>query len=253
MAKLRDGETGSVAFDSTNVAVSATESQIGVGANICRVNYSEPTNCILTVASRRTTGQRAGVNGQQTQELTCGDPSFASSPDVINGFVEVTYGSGSCQQRIVMDMRPGSYQLPPCQQVTVTAKPWFTSNSVSMLNPLSFDATVAPGQGLVSRRPTYTTYYSLTGSAAVNVRVPDYACYVDCWAKVAALGAGKPVLTLYPGTGGGTSFGFPSLIRDYTSGVWAPPQPAASFGCGELMQLVSTVTCEAWVQFELAF
>lgn len=245
--KLRDGESGRAEFTSSNVTITAVEGQVPPGINLCRVNYPEPTPCVLTIGTHYMDGVAPGVNGQQALELGAGDPSLIGQAAVNSGFVEVSYGSGACVQRLVMDLRPGSYQLPPIMQATVTARPWFNAGTFTV--PFAVEATLCEGSTPCGSRPTYTVYAPLTAATPDTTRVPDKARTVDAWVYAVALGAGKPVLSIYDA---GLS-GFPSLVRDYTSGVWAPPYPAPCFSSGSNITMVSTVTCSAWVQFELDF
>jgi len=247
MARLRDGESGRIEFTSATVAITAVAGQVGPGLTLARCNYDEPTPCVLSIGTHYTDGTAPGVNGQQAYELGVGDPQMPGLVGVNSGYVEVVYGSGASVQRLVMDLRPGSYQLPPVQQATVTVKPWF--NAGTFIVPFSVDGALSVGAVASCSRPTYTVYVPLSANSADETRVPDKARTVDAWVYAVALGAGKPVLSVYD-TG---LSGFPSLIRDYTNGVWAPPYPAPCFGSGSVLGIISTVTCSAFVQFELDF
>lgn len=247
MARLMDGDSGKLEFTSSNVSITAVEGQVGQGLQLCRANYAEPTPCVLTIGTHYTDGAAPGVNGQQAYELGVGDPTLVGQALVNSGFVEVVYGSGACTQRLVMDLRPGSYQLPPCMQVTVSAKPWF--NAGTFVVPVQVEATISAGSAPCGSRPTYTVYMPLSANSADSTKVPDKARTVDAWVYAVALGAGKPVLSVYdPGLSG-----FPSLVRDYTTGIWAPPYPAPCFGSGSNITMISTVACSAFIQWELDF
>lgn len=247
-AKLRDGESGTAGFSSTNVIITALGGQVSPGVNMCRVNYPEPRPCVLTIGTHYLGGRPPGVNGQEAAEYAAGDPNLTSINGG-NGFVEVIYGSGACTQRLVMDLRPGTYQLPPIMQATITATPWFNTGFIA--SPVNVDAALCEGSVSCGSRPTYTVYVPLTGGVPASTQIPDKARYYDAWAYVTALGAGKPVLSVYDGGGGFA--GAPSLIRDYTSGVWAPPYPGTCFQSRGSLTIASTVTCSAWIQFELDF
>jgi len=247
-SKLRDGESGSVVFDASNTPITALAAQVSPGVNICRVNYPEPTACVLTIGTHYLGGHPPGINGQESQDLAAGDPDLLSINGG-NGFAEVVYGSGACTQRLVMDLRPGTYQLPPIMQASLVGTLWYNTSFIA--SPISVDAAFCQGAVPCGSRPTYTVYVPLTAATPATTRIPDKARYYDAWVYVTGLGAGQPVLSVYD-SGGGSS-GPPSIIRDYTTGIWAPPYPASCFQSRGILTLVSTVTCKAWIQFDLDF
>jgi hypothetical protein len=247
-SKLRDGESGTVVFNSDNTPITAVAAQVSPGVNICRVNYAAPTPCVLTIGTHFLGGRPPGVNGQESQDLAAGDPDLVGINGG-NGFAEVVYGAGSCTQRLVMDLRSGTYQLPPITQASLVGTLWYNSSFIA--SPISVDGAFCEGSVSCGSRPTYTVRVPLLAAVGVVTQIPDKARYLDAWAYVTALGAGKPVLSVYD-TGAGGS-GVPSLVRDYTTGIWAPPYPAACFQPRGSVTVISTVDCTAYVQFELDF
>lgn len=255
---MPDGSSGSILINATNNTPTIFNSGdvVGAGTYVCGVDYAKPTPCVLTIGTSIVSGAKPGVQGVQSVCLPAGQSAYDAgghSSNMSMGFVEVTYGVGAGLQRLVMDMRPGTYQLPPSTQVRVSALGYYYTANGGFKQPLNFNAAIAPGYVGKGSDPTFGQFVGLLAATAVaTIQVPDKARWVDCWAlNVVALGAGKPVLSLYSDQ----ETGFPSLVRDYTSGIWAPPYEARCFGGTQSLTatIISTVACDAWIQFGLEF
>lgn len=172
------------------------------------------------------------------------------------GQLIIEYGSGGVVQRAVLDLRSGNYQLPPCEQVRVYFE---TSRQESggVLPAMNVSACLATGYHPAPSTPTYTMVNYAAPTTGWTITIPNRAKFVDLWAANASTsanlyGAGAPVLSLI-----GTRVQS-QLIRDLTTGIWAPPYPvgcfAAGYTDGETYRTVvvdTTVICAAVVQFQL--
>lgn len=238
------GESGSIAT-ATATAITAQR--------LCGKTYSQPTPVVLEIAVSVAVAIGSQANAVADVDF-CAATLNAAATSVGSGFLTVQYGSGAASQTVRMDLRGGSYQLPACEQVQVSVT---TAVDGATLPALSIRGALVAGVHPAPSQPTYTWRNESQGVVAGVVAVPARARRVDLWAAnspaVNIYGAGAPVLSLV----GDPSQG--QLIRDYALGVWAPPYPMATQMGGSFdgtdfyrfLQVLSTVTTEAVVQFEL--
>lgn len=128
---------------------------------------------------------------------------------------------------LVADLAPGTYRLPPSDQVEVYAYQVETRN-VPMVPVRVFGS-------LLDGEPPDPTPFTVTGGVMLGARssmtlprAPDYARELDAWAESRHQGGFAPLVQIR-----GFSGGFAPLFeRDYVSGRFVPPGPAklASYG-----------------------
>lgn len=171
------------------------------------------------------------------------------------GYITVEYGAAGTTQSVRLDLRGGSYQLPPCEEVRVTVT---TAVQATFLPALNIVGSIVPGVHPSPTVPTYTWRDEVLASGVSNnVMVPPRARTVDCWVSnddptVPIYGSGAPVLCL------AGDVMCAQVIRDYALGVWAPPYPCPMVmhtdldtSIYKLIAIASDVACVAIVQFEL--
>lgn len=228
------GDSGSI----TTAASSAITMQ-----RLCSKTFAKPTDVILQVTSN--------IGGLGSSAISQSWDMCAVNP-LGTGQLIVDYGSGSASERCKLDLRAGSYQLPTCEQVTVSVTTVVGSRA---LPAFSIGGALIAGRYPNPTIPTYTWVSAL--NLDDQVYVPARARFVDLWlangTTTNVYGTGAPVLSLL--TDGAQA----QLIRDYNLGVWAPPFPVPLITAGALdgsfdreMYVKTTVACTAVVQFELA-
>lgn len=154
------------------------------------------------------------------------------------------YGIGSANQKVWLDWRPGSYNVPACEWARASILLWGTDwNSVGVQ---SYAAAAALASGSIEGQhpPTVTAVGFLAAGVARTFRVPANARAFEVENVDDSV---TPVLTV--GSTGDTE----SAVRNYASGAflpaWSPldcPRP------GELFTLVSDVDTTARLTFYLS-
>jgi hypothetical protein len=220
------------------------------GARLCSAVFTKQTPVVLEVAVK-CVSELGGSSVTSAFDLFAVAMNAAAS-SMGTGQLIVEYGSGGAYERVAMDLRGGSYQLPPCEEVRVSVT---TTEVGAFLPALSIGGAITAGTHPSPTVPTYTWRDEALATDA-TVGVPARARTVDCWigntTGAAIYGSGAPVLSLLQNACQ------PQLIRDYSLGVWAPPYPAPCVPGGEVdttvfrkVDLFTTVACEAVVQFQL--
>lgn len=127
----------------------------------------------------------------------------------------LTYGSGASSHRVVFDWRPGTYNLPPCEAVSLSVLP-YGSGWAGAGNVFTFVASCSPGSVQDAHVPTVTGAGLVQAEA--RVAVPSRARMVDAYVVGAIPGAAGYV-TAVQGSGH-------TLLRDYANSVFYPMGPA---------------------------
>lgn len=251
-----EGSTGRLRFDATNV-FALTPGDSPVSLPLCKATFSVPTACVLELSVANGAGTMEGGLGQRLVDFAAGQDGAITGSDVANalGFAVITYGAGQTQNRIVMDLRSGSYQLPPCTQVDVFVSSYFYTMDAGPFAPSSLIAgAIVPGSTQQPAVPTYTVPIELAAAVAGEIVIPDGARLVDCWVRATGgtvFGVGAGVVDLYPN--GSTSL-MPTVHRDFEVGSYTPPYPASVLGVHRSnLGILSTVDGVGVVQFELEF
>jgi hypothetical protein len=99
------GATGLLQLTSGNVDTSAFTQKL------CSATFPEPRPCTVHI--------RCDLIASATRGRRSWDFPSESVAGVATGSLVFEYGVGATLRRVVLDLRPGSYQLPPCDQVTV--------------------------------------------------------------------------------------------------------------------------------------
>lgn len=234
------------------IASSADDGKPGIdGTILCSLTLTKAEEVVLEVSVTLSAGQnsiRRGFDFVSNGEGVDNDQGNAS--------LVIDYGSGGALQRVLIDLRNGSYQLPACEQVNVYVRVERPAEDAgSFAPPCLVQGCLSPGRHPTPSTPTYTfRRYELT-SAGVEVDIPANARWVDCWVENSTAanlyGAGAPVLSLRGSNA--------QLIRDYTTGIWAPPFVQALAGMYwdgsevDPLTLDTNVTCTGVVQFIVEF
>lgn len=171
--------------------------------------------------------------------LDCGITDVANTP--IGGIVAeqhlacvLEYGTGASSQKIYFDWVPGSYNLPPCEFVRVSALPWGTNwNSVPTQNFFPVNASVSPGELQGAHVPTASQTAKLTGGLPVEMNSPSGARAFE----IACVDNGTPVLTVQNGI---------NATRDYAAKAnfpgWTPLATSPNTQVTVLSDIDTTVT-----------
>lgn len=140
-----------------------------------------------------TTNTQEQLSGYRTVrrsvELAAGLTPYKNPTNDQGGALIVTYGAGGTERRLVCDLRPGSYALPPCESARVEALVW--SRSFPFAGAFSVSATFVPGSFAAPSRFTHTyegisarygqgsTVYE--GEFDAELVVPDGARWLTVW------------------------------------------------------------------------
>lgn len=137
----------------------------------------------------------------QPGSVDCGITDVSNAP--IGGIVAefhlacvLEYGTGASSQKIYFDWVPGSYNIPPCEFVRVSALPWGLNwNSFGQLNWFPVVASVSPGELQGAHVPTASQVAKLTAATPVELNSPAGARAFE----VACVDNGTPVITVQNG------------------------------------------------------
>ena len=221
---------------------------------LCSATFPQPTSSVVQVRVAMASVEAARDPVRRTFDFPA-----AGSP-VGNGLGRLvfTYGDGAAVQRVPCDLKSGSYQLPPSDQVTVACHVASESFEDPFAPAVNITGSIAPG---IHIEPTLPTYTHVIGQALANnpspVWMPDNARDIDLWASspTSRYGAGAPVITMHDGGGGTYVNGAAQMVRDYITGVFLPPCAARAWGSvppgGSPFLVTSTVACGVVVQFTL--
>lgn len=154
-------------------------------------------------------------------------------PEGDGGQIVLKYGAGAAARTIVMDLKPGSYQLPPCEAARCEVSAWSAPNAgreAEIKVSACFVEGVLPAS---PARPVYSYQVTVVGGGYGNnrqMRVPPGARWVQLCTSINTEYA-RPILRLYaPGV---------SILQDLDADSFAPPGggPYELGGKGEIAYL----------------
>lgn len=209
--------------------------------------FAEATPCVLEIQVQEERNTLDNYLKQSTDY-----PAKSVEAAGIAGQLILEYGSGGVVETVVMDLKNGSFQLPPCVEVRA-----FVSTSIddvgTDLPPIQIAGSLVPGIHPAPAEPTFTVQHGTLTTSGYETQVPDRARFVDLWlpssGNTLKYGTGAPILFA---TGDKI---FPQIVRDYTTGIYAPPYRSAmaiqSSNAEAGVTIDTTVACEAVLQFVL--
>lgn len=150
------------------------------------------------------------------------------------------YGMGSSQNKVYFDWIPGSYNLPPCERVSVSILPWGTTWTGAYLSSFAALASVSEGEIDTAHVPTVSGYGVLTAATPQSFTVPCNARAVDCFNADPTT---TPSITLKDGATG---------TRNYSTGQWIGPTPLDVVAAGYTVKVESDTTTIALLRWYLA-
>ena len=137
------------------------------------------------------------------------------------GVIRLTYGAANVQRVVELDMRAGTYQLPPCALATVDA--FLYLNGPRTVN---IAAALVPGTVDTPTRATNTLRTTLVAGATAAIQVPFGARWVSLsGGGPTNIGASQPAVSLAQTSG-------PLILQDYANGNFTA-------GPGALVELAS--------------
>lgn len=148
------------------------------------------------------------------------------------------YGVGSAVQKAVCDWQPGTYNLPPCQFVRISALPWGTAWNA---NASYAAAAISAGHLEGAPVPTVTGLGVLLAATAQSFTPPAYARAFEFWNGDNTT---TPALTgRFFNAGAGVS-----VTRNYATGAFTPGFTPIEFYSAALSLLsdVDTVAVLRW-------
>jgi hypothetical protein len=196
-----------------------------------------------------------------------GGGAIAVSPDNA-GFVGLVleYGAASAVRRVVMDWKPGSYQLPPCTYARASLLSYRTVGG-AFITGGKLSVALAVGRTTNPARPEVTFGSSIIGTAAGGIAtnwtavLPSQVRWADLWADL-----GDPN-TIDPGDStapqlvlrstGARGCGIATLERDYVNKAgwpnWGPVEIGGIDSVSVNVACLNTSTPEihAWLRFWL--
>ena len=165
------------------------------------------------------------------------------------------YGAAASTQRVVCDLRSGSYALPVCEQLKISCQVASGVNG-SFEPAVAVTGVIAEGTHIEPTLPTFThVIANMLSAFGVQIEIPDNARDLDVWltySAAARYGVGAPVIGILPSDINGN--GSPVMVRDYTNGVFIPPYSARVWGTRPTtfpLIVTTTVDCALALQFTL--
>jgi hypothetical protein len=183
---IRDIESGNQLIP--QVTPAATPSGPGIG--ILSRTFSRCEERILTIGITAGNAQLGSqfpaviFNGPAFASTSCGIVNSAGAPIGLGAghpylACVLEYGSGSASQKCWFDWYQGSYNVPACEYVRVSALPWGTWWGVFPGPVFNAVAAVAPGKALGAHVPTVTAVGSFAAGVAQTVSTPANARAVE--------------------------------------------------------------------------
>lgn len=162
--------------------VPANAMQFGV----CRYEGSaQPLVLSLACSTSETVaaGTAMGLIGYDPQlGFTCAAQNqVATTYAVMAVGCAIEFGFGACQQTVLFDWMPGSYQLPVCEYANVRAVAWGLNPSIIV----TAKASLMPGVG-AHKVPTRSQRHSLAGGAGLDINFSFYTRAIDMLAEANA-------------------------------------------------------------------
>lgn len=148
------------------------------------------------------------------------------------GRLKFTYGAGAARRVIITDLKSGSYQLPPSEQVRVQAAVSSTTLAPFGLN-LTVSAACVEGWQAAPARPVLSTIVDLAAAAEFTPSpYPDGARWVDIMVNALGTGFGFPVIE-WLDQNGGSPTGSNYMLRDFVNQVFLPAMGPIEIGSTE--------------------
>jgi hypothetical protein len=245
------GRSGRVVFDGN--AGGGGNNIFGTPQALCAAVFEEPTPSVVQI---RVGLAEPSSDVQRTFCFAAASNNSYSQSGL--GRLILEYGAGSTTQRVVCDLKSGSYQFPTSEQVKISCQVAATNFDRLVLGPfepqVNVTGVIAKGTHIEPTLPTFTHLLTNTPAATPQpIAIPDNAREVDLWLTTdttVKYGAGAPVISLLCLGANGA----PQLVRDYAQGIFVPPYPARVWGTRDPeVPLVarSTAACDMAVQFTL--
>lgn len=177
--------------------------------------------------------------------------------------IVLEYGAGPAVKRLVMDLKPGAYQLPPCTQVR-TSLIAYRSLGASSFQTVNVSITLCGDDTIANPARPVVTAGGLVGGAVTtgfNVLSPAGARWWDVWSdmyNLTFLDATAPDLVgQFNVSAALAPYGMSPLYRGYSSGLFLPSWGPVEFGGVEntdvivFDQNIAGANNYAWVRFFL--
>lgn len=158
------------------------------GPGVCILNkvFSKVEQRVLTLGIQAGNAQLATAfptavfNGPVFASTSCGIVDSTGAPVGLGAghpylACVLEYGAGSASQKCWTDWYQGSYNLPPCEFVRVSALPWGTWWALFPLNSFNAVASVSPGELQGGHVPTVTAVGSFAAGVARTFPTPANA------------------------------------------------------------------------------
>lgn len=162
------------------------------GPGVCILNrvFSKVEQRVLTLGIQAGNAQLAQAfptavfNGPVFASTSCGIVDAAGAAVGLGAghpylACALEYGVGSASQKCWVDWYQGSYNLPPCEFVRVSALPWGTWWALFPLNCFNAVASVGPGHIQGAHVPTVTAVGAFTAGVARTFPTPANARAVE--------------------------------------------------------------------------
>lgn len=179
--------------------------------------------------------------------LFAGSPDFSSLSayplQQVPGMLVLEYGDLSVSRRVACDLRSGTYQFPPCQQVRVASLAYAPFGpafaGVKVVTSLSPGFTTQPS------RPFITMGRLFASPGVQGIHVPDGSRWMDAWAEGDNYATCRIEVNYDFGTGQ------PVLVRDYSTNTFTPPWgPVEMAHHGPLnVRMIAGTNTRVWVRF----
>jgi hypothetical protein len=269
--RLLQENQGSITLDTSTVPAANNIASQPVG--VCSyVNIdNEPAPTVVHVSCSNMFADELVPNYSRQRHYFAGCLSAGGGPAVKSlsaagqglAALILEYGAGPAVRTVLCDLKPGSYQLPPCTQVRASVLAYR-----SAAEPLVFyggDVSIAIcGKQVISNptRAVITHGGNISGAANTGyaISVPAQVRWWDAWCdfpNIAPFATDAPTLLARGDTAASTPSGIGALIRDYTTGFFTPSWGPVEFGGVDSQTLVVSdmnltgFATSAWLQFYL--
>lgn len=153
------------------------------------------------------------------------------------------YGSGAASQKVYFDWCEGSYNIPPCEFVRVSALPWGTAGGGWPLGQFAAIASVAEGSLQTAHVPTATGRSTMAAgvqqffNAPVNARAMDVTWVGSDSSETA------PLITLSDGV---------AAKLDYSAGSFQPGYSPLPVLPGQLFSVKSSTDATIEIRYYIS-
>jgi hypothetical protein len=250
------GRSGRVSFVAADAPVSG---DFCSPRALCTAVFPAPVASIVQVRVGLATALASGIAGgraitRRTFDFPAGGRLSFISGQSTNGFGRLVfeYGAGAAIQRVECDLKSGSYQLPPSEQVTVTCQIAAQNTENGFKPDVSVGGAIVEGLHIEPTLPTFTyAVNEISPGEIESIFIPDNARDVEMWAVIGDPSL-LPILTLSANPE--KRNGAPFMLRDYENGIFLPPCAARLAGTNftsYALGLDANIATAAAVQFTL--